>query len=87
MKVRQDQVRILLVAGPSLALEPNVSPGRLSFGNSNQERPSVPGAGVDSPPQARDLEAVGLASNGYQLKDSILSTEFVDTILNARALS
>lgn len=50
---------------------------------SDQEGPSVPGTGVDSPPLARDLGTVGLAPERCQLIDSGLPTKVVETNLNA----
>lgn len=57
------------------------------MGDSNQEGSSVPGSGDNLPPPVRDLEAVSLDPGGYQLIDSGLLTEVVDTILNAKSPS
>lgn len=65
----------------------SVSPGKLTLGDSNQEGSSVPGSGDNLPPPVRDLEAVSLDPGGYQLIDSGLLTEVVDTILNAKSPS
>lgn len=76
-----------ILASPSVVLRPNISPGRLSLGDSDQEGPSLLGSGHDLSPLARDMGAVGLPPKGYQLINTALSSEVVETILNARAPS
>lgn len=60
-----------VLAGLSLVFRPNISPGRLFVGDSDQEGPSVPGVGLNSPPPVWDLEVVGLAPEGYQLIEKL----------------
>ncbi|KAL0153220.1 hypothetical protein M9458_051474, partial [Cirrhinus mrigala] len=62
-----------VLAGPSMVLEPDISPRRLSMGDSRGGHHSSP------PPGA--VEAVGVASEGAQLIASGLTTEVVETIL------
>ncbi|KAK3573440.1 hypothetical protein QTP86_024649 [Hemibagrus guttatus] len=45
------------------------------------------GARGDSPPPPRDVEALGLAPEGDQFLEAGLSSEVVETLLNARAPS
>lgn len=49
--------------------------------------PSVPSSGNILHPAVEDLETFGLAPKGYELIDSSISTEVVETILSARAPS
>lgn len=76
-----------ILAGLNLVLRLNVSPGRFSFGDSNQEGPSIPGSEGDSPPLAKNMQAVSLAPVGEPLIDLGLSIEVIETILHARAPS
>ncbi|KAL0163874.1 hypothetical protein M9458_039627, partial [Cirrhinus mrigala] len=62
-----------VLAGPSMVLGPDISPRRLSMGDSR-------GGHHPSPPP-RAVEAVGVASEGAQFIASGLSTEVVETIL------
>ncbi|KAL0195159.1 hypothetical protein M9458_008731, partial [Cirrhinus mrigala] len=62
-----------VLAGPSMVLGPDISPRRLSVGDSR-------GGHHPSPPPGA-VEAVGVASEGAQLIASGLSTEVVETIL------
>lgn len=48
-----------------------------------QFRSSVSSAGDDLPPQAGDLETLGLAPKGYQLLDSGLPAKDLETILSS----
>ncbi len=76
-----------VLAGPSMVLGHDFSPRRLSMGYSRQEGSPLTGVGHDpsSPPVV--VEAVGVASEGAQLKASGLSTKVVETILQSRAPS
>lgn len=49
--------------------------------------PSVPSSGDILYPTVGDLETFGLAPKGYEVVDSSISTEVVETILSARAPS
>ncbi|KAJ8004404.1 hypothetical protein DPEC_G00135360 [Dallia pectoralis] len=81
----QSTARSTVLAGPSMVCGPNISPRRLSSGDSDQEGPAFPGAwGHPSPPPGA-VETMGLASEGARLLDSGLSTEVVETILHSRA--
>lgn len=64
-----------------------VALGGLSLGDSQQEWPSVSGVGLNTAPMTWDMETVGLAPEGDQLLDAGLSTEVIETILNAKASS
>ncbi len=57
------------------------------LGAPRQEGPSVPSRGLEISPPTRNVETVGLASEGAELIDSGLSTEVVETILHFRAPS
>lgn len=69
-----------VLAGTSMVLRPGISPRRHSMGDPGSERSSVSNAGDDLPPQAGDLETLGLAPEGYQLIDYGLSTEADETV-------
>ena len=88
-RVRRDGVSLLLVAPywPARVwfFGPNISPSRLSSGDSDQDGPSLSGERVDLSPPPRVMEIVGLASEGAQLIEAGLSTEVVETILHSRA--
>lgn len=58
-----------ILAGPGTILRPNISPRWHSMGDSGSESSSVSSAREDLPPQARDLETLGLAPKVYQLID------------------
>ncbi|XP_026111570.1 uncharacterized protein LOC113088631 [Carassius auratus] len=73
------------LAESNLVCGPDSSPRRFSLGDPDQERPSISGRGHYISPPARDLEALGVASEGAQLIESGLSTEVVETILSSRA--
>ncbi|XP_026116256.1 uncharacterized protein LOC113094840 [Carassius auratus] len=73
------------LAESNLVCGPDSSPRRFSLGDPDQERPSISGKGHYISPPARDLEALGVASEGAQLIESGLSTEVVETILSSRA--
>ncbi len=76
-----------VLAGPSMVIGPDLSPRRLSMGDSRQEGSALTGGGHDpsSPPGV--IEAVDVAPEGAQLMASGLSTEVVETILQSRAPS
>ncbi len=74
-----------VLGGPSMVLGPDISPRRLSMGDSYQEGSPLTGRGLSPPPEV--MEAVGVASEGAQLIASGLSTEVVETILQSRAPS
>ncbi|KAL0177470.1 hypothetical protein M9458_026364 [Cirrhinus mrigala] len=76
-----------ILAGPSMVLGPDISPRRLSMGDSRQEGSPPTGGGHHPPPPPGAIEAVGVASEGAQLIASGLSTEVVETILQSRAPS
>ncbi|KAL0188094.1 hypothetical protein M9458_015193, partial [Cirrhinus mrigala] len=76
-----------VLAGPSMVLGPDISPRRLSMGDSRQEGSPLTGGGHHPPPPPGAVEAVGVASEGAQLIASGLSTEVVETILQSRAPS
>ncbi|KAL0160079.1 hypothetical protein M9458_043804, partial [Cirrhinus mrigala] len=76
-----------VLAGPSMVLGPDISPRRLSMGDSRQEGSPLTGRGHHPSPPPRAVEAVGVASEGAQLIASGLSTEVVETILQSRAPS
>ncbi|KAL0175067.1 hypothetical protein M9458_031035, partial [Cirrhinus mrigala] len=73
-----------VLAGPSMVLGTDFSPGRLSLGDSLQERSPLTGRGFHSSPPAGAVEALGVASEGAHLLASGLSTEVVETILQSR---
>ncbi|KAK3542105.1 hypothetical protein QTP86_014357, partial [Hemibagrus guttatus] len=56
-----------------------------SLGDSQQGRPTLSGASGDSAPPPRDVEALGLAPEGDQFLEAGLSSEVVETLLNAKA--
>jgi len=62
-----------------MALRPYISPGSLCVGDSNQEGPSLPGSEHNLSFPSQDMEAVGLAPEGYQFIDLGLSTEVTET--------
>ncbi|KAL0161741.1 hypothetical protein M9458_045466, partial [Cirrhinus mrigala] len=74
-RVRRDGVSILMVLGP------DISPRRLSMGDSCQEGSPLTGGGHYPSPPPGAVEAVGVAPEGAQLVASGLSTEVVETIL------
>ncbi|KAI2662393.1 hypothetical protein H4Q32_001228 [Labeo rohita] len=76
-----------VLAGPSMVLGPDISPQRLSMGDSRQEGSPLTSRGHHSAPPSGVVEAVGVAPEGAQLIDSGLSTEVVETILQSRAPS
>ncbi|KAL0181751.1 hypothetical protein M9458_024157, partial [Cirrhinus mrigala] len=76
-----------VLAGPSMVLGPDISPRRLSMGDSRQEGSPLTGGGHHPPPPPGAVEAMGVASEGAQLIASGLSTEVVETILQSRAPS
>ncbi|KAI2647309.1 Transposon Ty3-G Gag-Pol polyprotein [Labeo rohita] len=76
-----------VLAGPSMVLGPDISPRRLSMGDSRQEGSPLTGGGHHPAPPSGVVEAVGVAPEGAQLIDSGLSTEVVETILQSRAPS
>ncbi|KAL0173005.1 hypothetical protein M9458_033316, partial [Cirrhinus mrigala] len=76
-----------ILAGPSMVLGPDLSPRRLSLGDSRQERSPLTGRGFHPSPPAGAVEALGVASEGAHLLASGLSTEVVETILQSRASS
>ncbi|KAL0195548.1 hypothetical protein M9458_009120, partial [Cirrhinus mrigala] len=80
-RVRRDGVSLLMVLGP------DISPRRLSMGDSRQEGSPLTGGGYHLAPPPGAMEAVGVASEGAQLIASGLSTEVVETILQSRAPS
>ncbi|XP_053090988.1 uncharacterized protein LOC128318536 [Pangasianodon hypophthalmus] len=69
-----------------MVLGPDFPPRRLRMGDSDQEGSPLTGGGPSSPPPGA-VEAVGVASEGAQLRASGLSTEVVETILQSRAPS
>ncbi len=75
------------VAGQSMAPRYNIPSWWASSGAPLQEGPSVPRRGLEISPPTRAVETVGLASEGAQLIDPGLSTEFVETIFHSRAPS
>jgi hypothetical protein len=75
------------LAEQSMVFRDNGSPQRLALGDSGEEGPSVSGAGHNIPPQARPVEPACLAPDGHQLRDTGLSPDVIETILNARASS
>ncbi|KAL0185775.1 hypothetical protein M9458_017445, partial [Cirrhinus mrigala] len=79
--------RETVLAGLSMVLGPDFSPGRLSLGVSRQERSPLTGRGFHSSPPAGAVEALGVASEGAHLLASGLSTEVVETVLQSRAPS
>ncbi|KAI2650039.1 Transposon Ty3-G Gag-Pol polyprotein [Labeo rohita] len=84
----QSTVSSPALAGPSMVLGPDISPRRLSMGDSRQEgSPLTGGGGYHLAPPPGAMEAVGVASEGAQLIASGLSTEVVETILQSRAPS
>ncbi|KAI2651171.1 Transposon Ty3-G Gag-Pol polyprotein [Labeo rohita] len=82
----QSTVSSPALAGPSMVLGPDISPRRLSMGDSRQEGSPLTGGYHLAPPPGA-MEAVGVASEGAQLIASGLSTEVVETILQSRAPS
>ncbi len=76
-----------VLTGQSMLIGPDLSPRRLSMGDSHQEGSALTGRGHDpsSPPGV--IEAVDVAPEGAQLIASGLSTEVVETILQSRAPS
>ncbi|KAI2642466.1 Catalase-peroxidase [Labeo rohita] len=76
-----------VLAGPSMVLGPDISPRRLSMGDSHQEGSFLTSGGHHLSPPPGAVEAVGVASEGAQLIASGLSTEVVETILQSRAPS
>ncbi|XDV25212.1 hypothetical protein PO909_029164 [Leuciscus waleckii] len=84
---RECNVSSSILAKPSVVLEPNIPSRRLSPGAAGQKGPSISGGGSNSPSSPRNIQPVGLASEGAHLIDSGLSSEVVETILNSRAPS
>ncbi|KAL0147122.1 hypothetical protein M9458_057646, partial [Cirrhinus mrigala] len=84
---RQPTTSSPVLAGPSMVLGPDISPRRLSMGDSRQEGSPLTGGGHHPSPPPGAVEAVGVASEGAQLIASGLSTEVVETILQSRAPS
>ncbi|KAL0147294.1 hypothetical protein M9458_057396 [Cirrhinus mrigala] len=76
-----------VLAGPSMVLGPDISPRRLSMGDSRQEGSPLTGGGYHSAPPPGAVETLGVASEGAHLLASGLSTEVVETILQSRAPS
>ncbi|KAL0148139.1 hypothetical protein M9458_056541 [Cirrhinus mrigala] len=76
-----------VLAGPSMVLGPDISPRRLSMGDSRPEGSPLTGGGHHPSPPPGAVEAVGVASEGAQLIASGLSTEVVKTILQSRTPS
>ncbi len=68
-----------------MVLGPDLSPRRLSMGDSRQVGSPLKGSGLSPPMKA--MEVVGMAPEEAQLIASSLSTEFVETILQSRAPS
>ncbi|KAI2662293.1 Transposon Ty3-G Gag-Pol polyprotein [Labeo rohita] len=83
----QSTVSSPALAGPSMVLGPDISPRRLSMGDSRQEGSPLTGGGYHLAPPPGAMEAVGVASEGAQLIASGLSTKVVETILQSRAPS
>ncbi|KAI2644504.1 Transposon Ty3-G Gag-Pol polyprotein [Labeo rohita] len=83
----QSTVSSPALAGPSMVLGPDISPRRLSMGDSRQEGSPLTRGGYHLAPPPGAVEAVGVASEGAQLIASGLSTEVVETILHSRAPS
>lgn len=75
----------LVLAGLSMVLRPYSPPRWFPLEDSGQERPSFTGCGHNIPPPARDLEALGLASEGNQFLNVHLSAKVVETILNSKS--
>ncbi len=65
-----------------MVLGPDLSPRRLSMGDSRQVGSPLKGSGLSPPMKA--MEVVGMAPEEAQLIASSLSTEFVETILPQR---
>ena len=76
-----------ILAGPSMVLRSGLAPRRLSSGDTDQDRPTLTGAGHDNSPSPGLVETVGVAPEGAQLIASGLSTEVVETLLQSRAPS
>ncbi|KAI2657541.1 hypothetical protein H4Q32_008891 [Labeo rohita] len=76
-----------VLASPSLVLEPDFPPQRLSMGDSRQEGSPLSGGRHHPPPSPRVVEVMGVAPEGEHLVPSCLSTEVVETILQSRAPS
>ncbi len=70
-----------------MVLGPDLSPRRLSMGDSRQEGSPLTGGGHYCPPLPGAVEVVGVAPEGAQLIASGLSTKVVKTVLIYRALS
>ncbi|KAK3542013.1 hypothetical protein QTP86_010323, partial [Hemibagrus guttatus] len=73
------------LACSSLFLGPCLPPRQHSLGDSHQGRSTLSGIRGDSPPPPRDVEALGLAPEGDQFLEAGLSSEVVETLLNAKA--
>ncbi len=76
-----------VVARQSMVPRCNIPSRWASSGAPRQEGPSVPSKGLEISPPTRNVETVGLASEGAQLIDSGPSTEVVEAILHSRAPS
>ncbi|KAK3556184.1 hypothetical protein QTP70_005577 [Hemibagrus guttatus] len=90
-RVRHDGVHLFLVAprlaSLSLVRGPCLPSRRHSLGDSHQGKSPLSGARGNSPPPPGDMEALGVAPEGDQFLEAGLSSEVVETLLNARAPS
>ncbi|KAI2644940.1 Transposon Ty3-G Gag-Pol polyprotein [Labeo rohita] len=76
-----------VLAGPSMVLGPDISPRRLSMGDSRQEGSPLASGRHHLSPSPGVVEVMGVAPEGARLVASGLSTEVVETILQSRAPS